>query len=256
MSRAPTVCLRRSIVMVAFRLQTFPSSWSSPRRMFSRLVSCFWAGVPLRLGTRKGRSLHLATIRSGTRRCRATLQDIPLLTAAGLIESMQLPREMCGSPRSPPSFLEQERSHTYLGQGFLKRAFMLLAGILVNILTGFLLLMSIYSIAGVSVPVDSNVIGQVERRSDSSQCRYRGRRRILSVDGVLRSSWMDVYDASAAAGKDDIAIEYQRDGKKLRPRLRSRRTSVWRLRLTQVVHLDPSPRRACRSPMFSRLLRA
>ena len=48
------------------------------------------------------------------------------------------------------SSFEQERSHTYLGQGFLKRAFMLLAGILVNILTGFLLLMSIYSIAGVT----------------------------------------------------------------------------------------------------------
>ena len=68
-------------------------------------------------------------------------------------------------PCGEAEFLAQERSHTYLGQGFLKRAFMLLAGIIVNILTGFLLLMSIYSIAGVTVPMDTNVIGQVDEGS-------------------------------------------------------------------------------------------
>ena len=40
----------------------------------------------------------------------------------------------CGAGRVPCA---RALAHTYLGQGFLKRAFMLLAGILVNILTGF-----------------------------------------------------------------------------------------------------------------------
>lgn len=145
-------------------------------------------------------------------------------------------------PVAASEFLEQERSHTYLGQGFLKRAFMLLAGILVNILTGFLLLMSIYSIAGVSVPVDSNVIGQVEEGSIAAKAGIEAGDTILSVDGVSCSSWMDVYDAiGAAAGKDDIAIEYQRDGKKLSTSValkEDERLGVYAS--TRVVHLDPT----------------
>ena len=144
-------------------------------------------------------------------------------------------------PVAASEFLEQERSHTYLGQGFLKRAFMLLAGILVNILTGFLLLMSIYSIAGVSVPVDSNVIGQVEEGSIAAKAGIEAGDAILSVDGVSCSSWMDVYDAiGAAAGKDDIAIEYQHDGKNLSTAValkEDERLGVYAS--TQVVHLDP-----------------
>lgn len=144
-------------------------------------------------------------------------------------------------PVTASEFFEQERSHTYLGQGFLKRAFMLLAGILVNILTGFLLLMSIYSIAGVSVPVDSNVIGQVEEGSIAAKAGIEAGDAILSVDGVSCSSWMDVYDAiGKAAGQDDIVIEYQRDGKKLSTSVALRegeRLGVYAS--TQVVHLDP-----------------
>ena len=91
---------------------------------------------------------------------------------------------------------------------------MLLAGIIVNILTGFLLLMSIYSIAGVTVPMDTNVIGQVDGGSIAAKAGIEGGDAILSVDGVSCSTWMDVYDAiGKAAGKDDIAIEYERDGK-------------------------------------------
>lgn len=161
-------------------------------------------------------------------------------------------------PVTASEFFEQERSHTYLGQGFLKRAFMLLAGILVNILTGFLLLMSIYSIAGVSVPVDSNVIGQVEEGSIAAKAGIEAGDAILSVDGVSCSSWMDVYDAiGKAAGQDDIAIEYQRDGKKLSTSVALRRASVWAFMPPRKWSIwTPLRRRACRSPMFSRLPRA
>lgn len=144
-------------------------------------------------------------------------------------------------PCGEAEFLAQERSHTYLGQGFLKRAFMLLAGILVNILTGFLLLMSIYSIAGVTVPMDTNVIGQVDEGSIAAKAGIEGGDAILSVDGVSCSTWMDVYDAiGKAAGKDDIAIEYERDGKQHSTSValkEDERLGVYAS--TQVVRLDP-----------------
>ena len=144
-------------------------------------------------------------------------------------------------PCGEAEFLAQERSHTYLGQGFLKRAFMLLAGIIVNILTGFLLLMSIYSIAGVTVPMDTNVIGQVDEGSIAAKAGIEGGDAILSVDGVSCSTWMDVYDAiGKAAGKDDIAIEYERDGKQHSTTValkEDERLGVYAS--TQVVRLDP-----------------
>ena len=156
-----------------------------------------------------------------------------------------LPRDAAGDvwelPCGEADFLAQERSHTYLGQGFLKRAFMLLAGILVNILTGFLLLMSIYSIAGVTVPIDTNVIGQVDEGSIAAKAGIEAGDAILSVDGVSCSTWMNVYDAiGKAAGKDDIAIEYERDGKQHSTTValkEDERLGVYAS--TEVVRLDP-----------------
>ena len=67
---------------------------------------------------------------------------------------------------------------------------------------------------GVTVPMDTNVIGQVDEGSIAAKAGIEGGDAILSVDGVSCSTWMDVYDAiGKAAGKDDIAIEYERDGK-------------------------------------------
>lgn len=118
---------------------------------------------------------------------------------------------------------------------------MLLAGIVVNILTGFLLLMSIYSIAGVTVPMDTNVIGQVDEGSIAAEAGIEGGDAILSVDGVSCSTWMDVYDAiGKAAGKDDIAIEYERDGKRRSTSValkEDERLGVYAS--TEVVRLDP-----------------
>ncbi len=92
-------------------------------------------------------------------------------------------------------------------KGFSSAPLTPLAGIIVNILTGFLLLMSIYSIAGVTVPMDTNVIGQVDEGSIAAKAGIEGGDAILSVDGVSCSTWMDVYDAiGKAAGKDNIAI--------------------------------------------------
>ncbi|MFR7404779.1 MAG: hypothetical protein ACLUW6_09360 [Coriobacteriaceae bacterium] len=66
-------------------------------------------------------------------------------------------------------FFELERSHTYIGKGFWKRAFMLVAGIAVNILTGFLLVIAVYSALGVSTPMDLNVLGDIVVDSPAQQ---------------------------------------------------------------------------------------
>ena len=101
--------------------------------------------------------------------------------------------------------------------------------------------MSIYSIAGVTVPMDTNVIGQVDEGSIAAKAGIEGGDAILSVDGVSCATWMDVYDAiGKAAGKDDIAIEYERDGKQHSTSValkEDERLGVYAS--TQVVRLDP-----------------
>ena len=114
-------------------------------------------------------------------------------------------------PCGKAEFLARERSHTYLGQGFLKRAFMLLAGIVVNILTGFLLLMSIYSIAGVIGAGGYQCDRSGRRGFHCCQGGHRGRRHDSYVSMACRAlpGWTCTMRSAAAAGKDDIAIEYR-----------------------------------------------
>lgn len=130
-------------------------------------------------------------------------------------------------PCGEAEFLAQERSHTYLGQGFLKRAFMLLAGIIVNILTGFLLLMSIYSIAGVTVPMDTNVIGQVDegllppRRVSRAVTRFFRLTEYRALPGLtftMPSARLPVRTISPSSTSVTASS--------IRPRLRSKRTSA------------------------------
>lgn len=65
------------------------------------------------------------------------LQDIPFDGRKFDREHATAEGDVWELPCGEAEFLARERSHTYLGQGFVKRAFMLLAGIIVNILTGF-----------------------------------------------------------------------------------------------------------------------
>lgn len=116
-------------------------------------------------------------------------------------------------PMGEQEFFELERSRTYAGKGFWARAFMLVAGILVNIVTGLLLLMCIYSIVGVQVTVDENVVGSVEEGSAAQSIGLEPGDTILSVDGVETKSWTDVYNAiQSASGSDAFELVYERDG--------------------------------------------
>lgn len=112
-----------------------------------------------------------------------------------------------GDPWIPPmtdaEFFELERSHTYIGKGFWKRAFMLVAGIAVNILTGFLLVIAVYSALGVSTPMDLNVLGDIVVDSPAQQAGLQKGDRVIAVNGEQVVSWIEMTDALNATGKKD-----------------------------------------------------
>lgn len=121
-----------------------------------------------------------------------------------------------GEPWQPPmdenAFFELEKSRTYSGKGFWPRAFMLVAGILVNLITGLLLLMSIYSIVGVEVTVDENIVGSVEVGSAAEAVGLMPGDEIISIDGVETKTWTDVYNAiQSAAGTGSFEITFMQN---------------------------------------------
>lgn len=118
-----------------------------------------------------------------------------------------------GEPWQPPmdenAFFELEKSRTYIGKGFWPRAFMLVAGILVNLITGLLLLMSIYSLVGVEVTVNENIVGSVEAGSAAEAAGLMPGDEIISIDGVETQTWTDVYNAlQDAAGVGSFEITF------------------------------------------------
>ena len=115
-----------------------------------------------------------------------------------------------GEPWNPPmddqAFFDAERSHTYAGKGFWKRALMLVAGIAVNILTGFLLVIAVYSVLGVPTPVDANVVGGIIEGSPADGAGLKVGDRIQGVDGTPVDSWMSLLEALDAHGEQDAIL--------------------------------------------------
>lgn len=144
-------------------------------------------------------------------------------------------------PGTAEAFFSRERDRTYIGKGFAKRATMLLAGIIVNILTGFLLLMSIYSIAGVSTSVDINTVGAVEGGSIAAKAGIEAGDKIISINGTSCKTWTDIHDAVvAAAGKGDVPIVYSHGSKKQEVSVKLGKNDMLGITAsTQTVHLDP-----------------
>lgn len=115
---------------------------------------------------------------------------------------------------SPSSFYQQERAATYIGKGFFKRALMLLAGILVNILVGLLLMMSVYSIVGVSVAVDSNVIGSVDAGSVADHAGIEAGDAIVGIAGHKVSSWTELVSSlEDQGGSSSFRLDYKHGGR-------------------------------------------
>ncbi|OUP08225.1 M50 family metallopeptidase [Collinsella sp. An2] len=138
------------------------------------------------------------------------------------------------------AFYAQERSRTYLGKGFWKRAFMLVAGIAVNILSGFLLLMSIYSIVGVSVPTDSNVIGSIQADSPAEAAGLEAGDTVIALGDAPVASWTDLVNAAQSVDAGEVSITYERDGAQNVATLDvAEGESLGITESTTVVHLNP-----------------
>lgn len=111
-------------------------------------------------------------------------------------------------PCSERDFFLAERSHTYIGKGFFKRAFMLVAGILVNLITGVALFVVAYSVIGYRAPVDVNVIGSVSDGSPAVAAGIHAGDRILSVDGASVGSWSELLTALGDRGPgESVTLE-------------------------------------------------
>lgn len=114
-------------------------------------------------------------------------------------------------PMGDDEFYRCERSRTYLGKGFWKRALMLVAGIIVNILTGFILMVGVYSIVGIQSVDNVNTIGAVEAGSPAASAGLKAGDAILMVDGESTASWEEVYNALQESGEDgavDLTVEH------------------------------------------------
>ena len=113
----------------------------------------------------------------------------------------------------PQEFLARERSRTYIGQGFWKRALMLVAGIAVNILTGLALLVAVYSFIGFDVAIDSNTIGSVTEGSAAETCGLVAGDTIVELDGVEIASWTDILTAIGACEPGQtVEVVYEHEG--------------------------------------------
>lgn len=113
---------------------------------------------------------------------------------------------------SEREFYDQERLRTYGGVGFARRAFILVAGILVNVLTAIVLIMGVYSVIGFDVAVDTNVLGSVEQDSPAWEAGLRAGDRITAIDGAEVESWTAIVQVLSDSTEQSLALTYERDG--------------------------------------------
>ena len=114
----------------------------------------------------------------------------------------------------PEEFLAFERSHTYLGAGFLKRCGMLVAGPLVNVLLAFLIVTFAFMVRGVDYIPNVSTLGGVEEGSIAYEVGLRAGDQIASIDGVEVSSWDSLVEelTPLLESGTDFDLEYVRDG--------------------------------------------
>ena len=107
---------------------------------------------------------------------------LPGSTAAG---------EPCDLGLSAEDLLARERSHTYLGCGFIKRVAMLVAGPAVNVLLAFFLVVGVLMVQGVSAIDPSPVLGAVEEGSIAESAGIRAGDRVVCVGEDQTPTWAD-----------------------------------------------------------------
>lgn len=125
-----------------------------------------------------------------------------------------------GEPRVPgcsaEEFFAQERSHTYLGLGLLKRLAVLLAGPAMNIAFAFIVVAGAFMVSGVSTASNEPVVGAVGEGTVAASCGLQAGDRVVEVGGAEVGTWSDFTSAMRPyldAGQD-FSLTIERDGRR------------------------------------------
>lgn len=168
---------------------------------------------------------------------------------ATLLDGAQFKRDEATSsgeawepPMGEDAFFERERSHTYAGKGFFARAFILVAGVAVNLVSGFLLLMAIYMFVGVTATVDVNTIGTVEAASPAAAAGIEAGDTVLSVAGTATDSFSDIANAIGALDlSEPFDMVLSRDGEELTVTVDAEGADAIGITAPQeTIHLNPA----------------
>lgn len=115
---------------------------------------------------------------------------------------------------SAGEFLELERSHTYLGVGFLRRVFMLVAGPLVNVVLAFMLVTVAFMVQEYRYVPNVSTLGGVEQGSVAEACGLEAGDTVTRVGEADVTTWDDLVDALAPylESGTDFDLTYERGG--------------------------------------------
>ncbi len=117
----------------------------------------------------------------------------------------------------PDAALAAERSHTYLGCGFAKRLWMLVAGPLFNLVLAVALVVVSFSAIGYDAVVDSNAIGYVEPGSLADGAGLEAGDEVTSIGGEDVTDWQTLSSAidDAFATGEPFELSWTRDGEEM-----------------------------------------
>lgn len=112
------------------------------------------------------------------------------------------------------SFLEQEKSRTYLGHGFWSRFFCLIAGPAINVIFAILVVVAGLSIAGVDVSVNQNTIGTVMAGSLAEKSGLQAGDTVEAVNDNEVTDWQSLVEALSPvlSSGEDFTLTIERDG--------------------------------------------
>lgn len=134
--------------------------------------------------------------------------SLPGGTAAG---------EPCLPGLSGEELLARERSHTYLGCGFVKRLVMLVAGPLVNIVLAFFLVTGVLMGEGVTYSVNVSEVGGVTEGGLAEAAGLQAGDVIESVNGEDVKTWTELTSAMSPymQSGEDLVFEVKRGEEEL-----------------------------------------
>ena len=122
-----------------------------------------------------------------------------------------------GEPRAiddPKAFLDEERSHTYLGASFIKRVAMLVAGPLVNIIAAFFIVCGALMFGGVQSVQDVSTVSAVAEGSLAEKAGIVAGDTITRVGDIEVSTWVGLCDAldEVLPKGEDFEVAFTHEG--------------------------------------------